>query len=381
MWAYLGLLSLGALLWWQIHFRWTGRWKGKDLLAPGADARVRALFVKNKDTLIALEFGCAVPTHLRFELKRETGVDRFFKWLGLAVERQFGQSQFDQLVYVASNDDYFVKQFSENKTIVEAATRLFDTEDPICVLKKVVCANGHLYARLTTQNLFKREEDEKHLVQAALALSGHLLAIANEVRDSKAPPQGVGARDPYLLRGIVLLSISAAMAFHGSAFLMRSYFFEDQFLIDTWRIVTLSLLTAVAILAVLVAANLLLLARSARAHLVLLELLLVGSFGAFTSSAAELRDANIEWDTAQPTELTPVVQHKSISKSRRSTSYYVHIPDWDRPNRSEKIRVSSSFYKQVQIGDQLLVDQYPGYFGARWARVTGARAPAEIPAN
>jgi hypothetical protein len=101
MWAYLGLLSLGALLWWQIHFRWTGRWKGKDVLAPGADARVRALFVKNKDTLIALEFGCAVPTHLRFELKRETGVDRFFKWVGLAVERQFGQSKFDQLVYVA----------------------------------------------------------------------------------------------------------------------------------------------------------------------------------------------------------------------------------------------------------------------------------------
>jgi hypothetical protein len=69
-----------------------------------------------------LEFGCAVPTHLRFELKRETGADRFFKWLGLAVERQFGQSKFDQLVYVASNDDYFVKQFSENKTIVDAAT-------------------------------------------------------------------------------------------------------------------------------------------------------------------------------------------------------------------------------------------------------------------
>jgi hypothetical protein len=59
---------------------------------------------------------------LRFELKRETGADRFFKWLGLAVERQFGQSKFDQLVYVASNDDYFVKQFSENKTIVDAAT-------------------------------------------------------------------------------------------------------------------------------------------------------------------------------------------------------------------------------------------------------------------
>jgi hypothetical protein len=54
MWAYLGLLSLGALLWWQIHFRWAGRWKGNDLLAPGADARVRALFVKNKDTLIAI---------------------------------------------------------------------------------------------------------------------------------------------------------------------------------------------------------------------------------------------------------------------------------------------------------------------------------------
>ncbi len=91
------------------------------------------------------------------------------------------------------------------------------------MLKKVVCANGHLCARLTTQNLFRREEDETPPVQAALALSGHLLAIANEVRDSKAPPQGVGARDPCLLRGIVLLSISAAMAYHGTAFLLRSH--------------------------------------------------------------------------------------------------------------------------------------------------------------
>jgi hypothetical protein len=378
MWAYLGLLTLGALLWWQIHFRWTSRWKGDEPLAPTADARVRARFLKNKDTVVSLEFGCAVPTHLRFELKRETGVDRFFKWVGLAVEKQFGQSDFDQLVYVASNDDYFFKQFSENQDIVDAAIQLFATQDSECVLKKVVCANGHLYGRVTTKNLVKRDEDRKHLVQAALTLSPHLLRIASEVRDSTPPPEGLRARDPYLLRGIVLLAISAAMAFHGTAFLLRSFLFDGTFLIDAWRIVTLSFLSAAAILATLVAANVLLLARSARAHLVLLELLLVGSFGAITSSAAELRDANIEWDTAQPTALSPVVQHKSISKSRRSTSYYLHIPGWDNPNESKKISVSYSFYQKVQIGDHLLVEQYPGYFGARWARVTGARAQGDV---
>ena len=66
-----------------------------------------------------------MPKALGFELKRESVLDRFFKWSGLTVEMQIGQAEFDALVYVASNDDQLAKHFMNNAPLQGCAQSLF----------------------------------------------------------------------------------------------------------------------------------------------------------------------------------------------------------------------------------------------------------------
>jgi hypothetical protein len=98
--------------------------------------------------------------------------------------------------------------------------------------------------------------------------------------------------------------------------------FDDTFLIDRDRLIHLSLWTGGVILFALLAAHFVLLARSARAHLYLLELLLVGTFGSFSTAASELRAANIEWDTSVVVVREAAVLSKSISRSRKGGTRY-----------------------------------------------------------
>ena len=202
----------------------------------------------------------------------------------------------------------------------------------------------------------------------------HLREIAKSL--CSAPAAGEAHhRDPYLFRSIVLLAISSSLAVNGTLFLLRPHFFEDAFLVDIGHIAGLAVLSGAAILGLLLLANMWLLGRSARGHLILLELLLVGFFGAVASSAAELRDANIEWDRGPAQQLNPRVTSKTIQHSRKGgPTYQLHVVDWNNPGTTRKIKVSRSFYDSVRPGQHLVVHQHPGRLGARWARIHGAGA-------
>jgi hypothetical protein len=222
--------------------------------------------------------------------------------------------------------------------------------------------------------LFGREEDVDRMNHCAALILPHLKVIADALRmkvESASPPE---SRDRYLFRAVLLLSISSALAINGLIFLFRALVIDDRFTMDVWELWLQACLLGAAVVGLLLLANVCLLGRSARAHLVLLELLLAGSFGAVTTAAAELRDANIEWDRAVPVLLEPVIVDKSISRSRKGgTSYYLHVPDWHVQEGTRRIKVSNGFFNRAQVGQALLVEQYPGRFRFRWAQVRGIK--------
>lgn len=118
----------------------------------------------------------------------------------------------------------------------------------------------------------------------------------------------------------------------------------------------------------------LLLARSARGHLYLLELLLVGSFGAFSTAASELREANIEWDTSHEVTQEAVLVNKTISRSRKGGArHYLHVRDWRNPANTLQVLVSGSVYDRMDVGRVMLFQERTGYFDVPWARLDGAR--------
>ena len=109
--------------------------------------------------------------------------------------------------------------------------------------------------------------------------------------------------------------------------------------------------------------------RSSRTHLVLIELLLLGSFGAVVTAYAELNDINVAADTSAGVRYESVVFDKRYQTQRRgATKYYLGVRDWNSPDAMQKIevRVPSSLYNTVKKGDHLVLTEKPGYFKYRW---------------
>jgi hypothetical protein len=222
--------------------------------------------------------------------------------------------------------------------------------------------------------VFGRKDDASRLSRHVAAILPLLDGIAKALRASPPSTQPAPRRDPYLLPGAVVLAVSTALAIHGLVFWLRPVLFDDAFLLDHDRLLHLSLWTGGAILLALLAAHFVFLARSARAHLYLLELLFVGSLGAFSTAAIELREANIEWDRSPVVVREAVVLNKSVSHSRKGgTRHYLHVRDWRDPTDTRKVMVSRAFYDAVVPGQVLVFHERAGRFNAAWARLVGAK--------
>lgn len=373
MWSALGLVSLGVVLAWQFRWRWHRPWQGMHA-DSSQGVRHQYRFLSHRDSTYAVEVGVQVPDFFRFELKHETWVDRFFKWVGLSVEKQFGHDGFDRLVYVASDDAHLHNRVADSPALRLAAQRLFVSLQAGCRTKRVVCEKGWLILRIHRGDLFGSKDDISRLARNKRALLPHLEAVAQALRASKRPAVPPGQRDPHLLPAVLLLSASSGLAIHALFWSLRPLIFDDAFLLDKGRQFELTLWGGSAILLALLAGHFILLARSARAHLYLLELLLVGAFGAYSTAAIELREANIEWDVSAPTVREAPVMDKTISRGRRSgTSYYLHVSDWRGGYGTLSVKVSRSFYESTDKGRVLVFEERPGRFGAAWARLAGAR--------
>lgn len=376
MWFALGLVSLCIVLAWQFRWRWHRPWKGPLQGSTLNGVQYRYRYLSTQRGAFGVEAGVSVPDFFRFELKRETWLDRFFKWVGLSVEQQFGHDGFDRLVYVASNDAHLFNRIADSPALRLAAQRLFASAATGCPVKRVICANGWLVVSVRRGTLWGRKDDMQRLFRCKTAVVPLLEEIASALRTSERPALPPNRRDPYLLPGALLLAISTALAFNGLLFLVRPILFDDAFLLDKARIFELALWVGSLLFVGLLAAHVFLLARSARAHLYLIELLLVGSFGAYSTAASELREANIEWDASPPLLRESPIVGKSISRSRKSgTRYYLHVKDWQGGYGTKRITVSHSYYESMDKGRILLFEERPGYFKAAWARLVGAKPP------
>jgi hypothetical protein len=375
MWFAFGFVTLIAGTAYLLYWRWSVAWTGISLVAGGI--RYHRELVMAKDRVAAIRAGVPVPKGYRFELKRESATDRFFKWLGLSVEYQFGQDGFDKLVYVASNDDHLFNRLANSPALRAAAVELFQTATPKHRLRGVFCAHGQLWVDVRNGNrLFGEDSDAGELSRIAEHLLPHLEQMAKSLREVVPTTGAPEARDRFLFRAIALLSVSSGLAANGVVHLLRTSLQSDAFTIDTRELWTYATVLGALVIGSLLVATVLWLGRSARAHLILIELALVGSFGAVLTSWVELRDINMELDTAASVAREALIVDRYVSRSRKGgTRYYVKIRNWtSRDGDTRSIQVSSSFYSQASMGRALLIDEYPGRIGIRWATIRGLKS-------
>lgn len=374
MWFAFGFVTLIAGTAFFFYQRWSVSWTGTPKVHLGV--RYQKQEVMGKERVAAVRVSVPVPNGYRFELKRESALDQFFKRLGLSVEFQFGQLGFDKLVYVASNDDHLINRLANSPVLRASAVELFQTEIFKHRLKGVFCAHGRLWLDIRNGNrLFGEDADADEMSHIAERLLPHLEQMAKALRDVVPDTSSARSRDKYLFRAVVLLSISSALTANGIGHALRTAILSDAFTLDTFQLWGYAVVCGLIIIGLMLVATVVLLGGSARAHLVLIELVLVGSLGAVLTSWAELRDMNIELDTAQPElrEATIVGMHTSRSR-RGGTSYYLQVPNWHPSEEGVRnISVSSSFYTSASVGNVLQFSEHQGHLGIRWATLRGLK--------
>ncbi|WP_291009400.1 hypothetical protein [Hydrogenophaga sp.] len=213
-----------------------------------------------------------VPSGYRLELKRESELDRFFKWTGLTVERQFGHFGFDPLVYVAANDDHRNHQLASNSKLLQTVQHLFATPGIGCRLRRITFANGRIWMAFWAHDWSGEPPIETRLRDSAALLLPEFQLLADAL-GQQAPTSAPKGRDRFLIPSIAILCISSGLAINGVVSWGLTVLDGSAFVVDTMRFRTLSFVAGSVILAALVTATLILLGRSARVHLVLMDVL------------------------------------------------------------------------------------------------------------
>lgn len=380
MWFALGFVTLIVSVGYQWWSRWHRGWRGAEEHLGGipCETKLRSL----KGMVYGLTLGIDAPETFRFELKRERAWDRFFKWTGLTVEHQFGHAGVDPLVFVSSNDQHLLGIFEGNTPLLHAVQHLFAPRSDHNWVKRVSCANGKIWMEIGTSEL-NGAKSQKTTLEAATEMLP-LLQVLSRALDAQVPAQLPAYRDKYLIPTVAILALSSGLAVNGVISWTRSFLASPEFLLDAQPLRLQAWVMAACIVGVLMLVTGVFLKGSSRVHLVLMELALVGTFGAVSTSAAELRDANIEFDRSPTVYVEKRLIGKSIKERKRlfrktRTSYYLQYRGWKGDLSERSVSVSASTYEKANIGDMLQFEQHAGYFGWRWAQFKGWK-PAAAPA-
>jgi len=366
MWFVFGFFSLISFSLYSIYQRITANWVGKQSYVRRKLYEYKVVYrrtdVGEGTEPVGLQIGVTASTRFDFSLKPEKWRDWVSNQIGFSVEYQTGDSKFDRAVYILSNDARIHAVLSQNSELRADILKVFNIVAPHSAqLKEIRCAKGRIWVHYKLKNGLlhtKIAELAEQIVPALNRFASDLgkVAIANAPR----------LYDRFVLRASVILAISTGLAMNGVAHLVRLHFIPIPFPIDRSALIEWSIYCGIVLIGLLVLSIVLFLGRSARAHVVLFEVLLVGGLGAIVTSYVEMRDLNMEWDQRPAVRHEVRVESMRSYRGRRYRSYYITVKGWPEHNRTREFEVSSSLYYQSKQGMKMEVWQKPGYFNVPW---------------
>ncbi|MBD8525287.1 hypothetical protein [Pseudomarimonas arenosa] len=360
MWFAIGLLTISVSAWLMYSWRRANQWKGQSAEHEGV--RYQYSISKHKGRVQLIRLGLICQTGMHFQLKRESWLDRLFKSLGLSEEQQLNRLQFDENVYVVSDDrrlSYVLKQKSQ---LHEVLGRFFDGRVlQGFKIKKLWCRGERLWIEAAPASSMKECSPQP--------LAAEVVPVLRELAGllaSTAPP-GSGAHDGFIVKALLLTAISAALAINAAIQLLHTAIPKFPVVIDLAQLNATAAALGAGLLLALLGACVFLLGRTSRSHIVLIELLLVGGFGAFGSAFTSLRDYNIEFDRASPALVSATVADRYSRRcGKRSTCYYVQLSGAPLLGDKQRLKVDRSRFNDFMPGTEVMIKLHPGALGVRW---------------
>lgn len=363
MWFLFGFITLISFTGYFIYKRIDSSWKG---ISAYTTDKQPFQYQKNhhKNKLQSLLISVAAPVGYDFIIKREGVLESLAKGLGISKEVQIGVEEFDSHVYVASDDELFHQVLASHEGVRAALLEIVRYLNNGYNFRSMRCNGGRLWVKLKPGKDIGVADMGSEFVE----LVGYLHRVANALPDT--PPAGRERwRDPFVLKAALLLALCTALFINGMVHSARLVYTTQPSLVDVSPVVRDALMLGGAIVFFMVVALFALLGRSARTHLVLIEIFTIGAVGAVSSSFVELRDMNMEFDSGPAYQTTVIAESVRTRKGHRRTppAYFVTVrPVQGDSYRRVEYEITSHLYGRIRPGDRLIITEKSGYLNYRW---------------
>jgi hypothetical protein len=362
MWFLFGFVTLAAACVSSLIWRRTVSWSGETENAQGIPFEYEASTTKKKVRLIRVGVPCGPGFSL--SLKPEGSMDRASKAIGLTKECQTGDAAFDDAIYVLSDDLVFHRMLQLDQKLRANVLRLVEICDVVGRLKAIHVHKGRIWVVVDpdTTDRDKAKDAGRDIVPALNHLAQDFAERPGAARDE---------RDPFPFRAACVLGISTGLAINGGIGLVRAYPGDFPYMLNALAPLPFAVALGFAGIIGLIVCALWFMGRSSRTHLVLIELLLVGTFGAIASAYMELRDYNMEYDANPPNvhQATVTETWETYTRRRRggkTRHCHVALLGWPSETATTRREMSCGFYARVHVGTRLDIQLRTGALGWPW---------------
>lgn len=350
MWFVLRLLTLVVVYLWK--FLWRRQSIGE--YEPFGDEMAAKKMVRHKGKFTRAFHGLTYNGPLEFQFSKERGWDTFFKNLGLAVEQQTDDPEFDAEIYITCDQPSLGDMLRGRDSARRALLALFRAG-----VKRVFADGAYVWAEVTEEN-----HDVPGIRRNLAQLRDGLRAID--------PAHHRSRRDSFFWRALAIESLAWSVACYGVPGFIELAWSRHTIYPDSFPIFKLGLVCSLVVFAFLFALIVALLRGSSRGHRIIFESFVLLVIGVPLSTVQAVSDVNIELDPGPPQWVQSHVSDKQIEvrRRRRGTSrhYYLYLQtDGVRAQSIPgKIEVESSIYHASRQGGDITVLLRNGRLGVPW---------------
>lgn len=304
------------------------------------------------------------PSQGGFKIGRERVLDTFFKRLGIAVEIQTGDAEFDGLFYIRTDHVAFTRSFlyvPETRESMKVVHRLGFTE---------LSHDGKsIEAKISPFNLPKMNTSLN-----TDAVLGELVELARRMPADSVEKSYTGMPG-WKLRRNAVYTINTVVVAGGVGLLvwgLASYTPLRAFDIFIWS----TEFSIPALLLFMVAMVYLLKGRSS-SHTDLLINFGMAAIGLPLACFGGAMSLNGYLDVSEIRYYDTKVIGKRYSTSRNSTNYYASLESWNPDRQREEVRINQSIYRKINAGGTIMtIATRPGRLGFEW--IVGYRIKKQL---
>jgi hypothetical protein len=288
-----------------------------------------------------------------FSITPETKFDRFFKKLGVCVEIATHDPGFDDAFYINTNTIPFTRSFlekSENRRSIQALFQL-----------------GFNYLKhdgqnltITWRNFPRRTQMEVETMEKAVALLAEQGGSLAKITTYEMPEPST-----WKLKRLFAFAFPILLAVTGIAAMIIGL--SKYKPLDQGKVFVDSLKFSLPLLVLFTWFSIRLLKGRSSSHRELIAVFFIALF-AFPLAVFGYRSfLNGALDDGLPAVHQVIVLNKYYSKSKNNYTYYAIVNSWRKPESTEKLRISKSFYNYLQPGSSTItITTKPGKFGFEW---------------